>query len=320
MAVAWTVVLLCSSVLAAYTDEFLQAFNNLGLDQWTGIEMDVAWGHVTSQYGLHRPSVTGPIFVYGVCTTLRLTTPGRSQILTHANLSPEQVLSAIAGHFPDLDTVLRQRFPDMLRVGFEILTVHPSSKWLDPTFSPQKEKVVIVYSDEFLRRAASVLLRLSLPLYDEEGAIYVQRRLRLRALVRQLGLSPLCGQDGENCLCFVNGIELANEIDAAVEDAAFIHCWMLPLVTNDEVELVSIEDTASVRSADSRPMIKELALSSLVIRRVGTNSLQQYNQALTPLLLIRFMQKGKGLVSECSNDILLPLRMLRFFLAWRWDT
>ena len=42
------VLLPCYCVLAAYTDEFLQAFNNLGLDQWTGIEMDVAWGHVTS--------------------------------------------------------------------------------------------------------------------------------------------------------------------------------------------------------------------------------------------------------------------------------
>ncbi len=81
MVAAWKVVLLCSCVLAAYTDEFLQAFSNLGLDQWTGIEMDVAWGHVTSQYGLHRPSVTGPIFVYRVCTTLRWTTPPRVQIL-----------------------------------------------------------------------------------------------------------------------------------------------------------------------------------------------------------------------------------------------
>ena len=57
--------------------------------------------------------------------------------------------------FAVLDTVLRQRFPDMLHVGFVILTVHPSSKWLDPTFSPLREKVVIVYSDEFLRRAAA---------------------------------------------------------------------------------------------------------------------------------------------------------------------
>ena len=67
-----------------------------------GIEMDVAWGHVTQQYGLHRPSSTGPIFVYRVCTHLQWTAPPRVQILTHANLSPEQVLSAIAGHFPDL--------------------------------------------------------------------------------------------------------------------------------------------------------------------------------------------------------------------------
>ena len=422
--------LTCYGLLAAFTDEFLQAFRNLGLDQWTGIEMDVAWGHVTSQYGLHRPSITGPIFVYRVCTNLQLTTPPRVQVLTHANLPPEQVLSTIAGHFPDLrdtwadearhvtaidntrghsrdrslmhpcyvlihaedywafnqrphglvelvlgdrdlsfptilpqminapivqavlaplvpgglacvtvnvwhngaalgfhlvkcfdgffvqvtvscgrtlidniltaapivtprihidplvlpdpqllqgttfvpggDTlissrsvvvvhrrdrvyavlnmVLRQRFLDMLHVGFEILTVHPSSKWLDPTFCPQKEKVVIVYTD--LRRDASVLLRLSFPPYDEEGAICIQRRLRLRTLVRQLGLSLLCGHDGENCLCFVNGIELSNELVAAVEDAAFLHCWMLPLVSSEAVELVSIEDSASVRSIE----------------------------------------------------------------------
>ncbi len=102
MVAALKVLLPYYCVLAAFTDEFLQAFNNLGLDQWTGIEMDVAWGHVTSQYGLHRPSITGPIFVYRVCTNLQWTTPPRVQILTHANLSPEQVLSAIAGHFPDL--------------------------------------------------------------------------------------------------------------------------------------------------------------------------------------------------------------------------
>ncbi len=98
----WRFVLLCSRALAAYTEAFLQAFNNLGLDPWTGIEMDVAWGHTTSQYGLHRPTITGPIFIYRVCTSLRSATPSRSQVLTHANLSPEQLLSTIAGQFPDL--------------------------------------------------------------------------------------------------------------------------------------------------------------------------------------------------------------------------
>lgn len=54
----------------------------------------------------------------------------------------------------------------------------------------------------------------------------------------------------ENCLCYVNGMELVNEIETAVEDAAFIHCWMLPEVATDEVELVSIEDSASLRSVE----------------------------------------------------------------------
>ena len=152
-----------------------------------------------------------------------------------------------------LHTLLRQRFPDMLHVGFEILKVHPSSTWLDPTFGPQKEKVVVVYTDEVLRQNAAVLLRLSFPPYEEEGAICTMRRLRLSALVRQLGLSPLFGHDADNCLCFVNGNELTNDIDAAVEDAAFISCWMLPLTTAEEVELVSIADSASVRSLVALP-------------------------------------------------------------------
>ena len=102
MVVWWSLLFLCPPALAAFTEAFLQAFSNLGLDPWTGIEMDVAWGHTTSRYGLHRPSVTGPIFIYRVCTSLRLTTPSRTQVLSHANLSPEQLLGAIAGQFPDL--------------------------------------------------------------------------------------------------------------------------------------------------------------------------------------------------------------------------
>ena len=68
-------VCLCKAVLAAYTDEFLQAFRNLGLDPWAGMEMDVAWGHATLRYGLHRPSIVGPIFVYRVSTFSPVTFP-----------------------------------------------------------------------------------------------------------------------------------------------------------------------------------------------------------------------------------------------------
>ena len=419
-----------TTVWAAYTDEFLQAFRNLGLDPWAGMEMDVAWGYATLRYGLHRPSIAGPIFVYRVCTHSPVAFSLRAQVLTHENLSPDQVLSAIAGQFPDLrhrwaeatwhvatidstrghsrdrslmhpcyvlihaddywafnqrphglvelvlgdtelsfpcilpqminfptvqaflsplvpggldcvtmnvwhngdaldftlvncfdgffvqvtvtccralldnilaaapimvpqlhvdplmlpdpqflqvtahvpggdtlissrsaslvdrrdrvyavlHTLLRQRFPDMLHVGFDIVKVHPSSSWLDPTFLSQKEKAVVVYTDDVLRQNAVVFLRLSFPPYEEEGAIYTLRRLRLCALVSQLGLSSLCGYDGDNCLCYANGIELTNDIEAAVEDAAFISCWMLPLRVAEEVEVVSIADSTSVHS------------------------------------------------------------------------
>ena len=91
-----------SMISAAYTQAFLDAFASLGIEPWAGIEMDVAWGQTTLRFGLHRPSVTGPIFVYRVCTALRHDTPTRMQVLSHADLSPDQLLSAIAGQHPDL--------------------------------------------------------------------------------------------------------------------------------------------------------------------------------------------------------------------------
>ena len=53
-----------SMISVAYTQAFLDAFASLGIEPWAGIEMDVAWGQTTVRFGLHRPSVTGPIFVY----------------------------------------------------------------------------------------------------------------------------------------------------------------------------------------------------------------------------------------------------------------
>ena len=71
---------------AAYTQAFLEAFSSLRIDLWAGIEMDVAWDHTTLPFGLHRPSVTGPIFVYRVCTSLRQDTPTWMQVLSRAGL------------------------------------------------------------------------------------------------------------------------------------------------------------------------------------------------------------------------------------------
>ena len=162
--------------------------------------------------------------------------------------------------FAILDSKLRQWFPDMMYVGFLLLTAHPSSKWMDPVFCPQREKVVVVYSEEVLQGSASVLLRLSLPPHDAEGAIYVRRRLRLRYLIRQLGISPLCGDDGDDCLCYVNGLELTNEREMAVDDAAFIHCWGLPVEDPEEAELVTIENSTSQHSLDVHMPVQDGAV------------------------------------------------------------
>ena len=440
----WYLVTTTSMISAVYTQAFLDAFASLEIEPWAGIEMDVAWGQTTLRFGLHRPSVTGPIFVYRVCTALRQDTPTRMQVLSHADLSPDQLLSAIAGQHPDLrdtwadggwqlcaidatrghsrdrslmhpcyiliqvddywvfnhrphgllelvlgsldlsfpcvlpqminfpvlqaflspllpqglsclslqmwhngaavdyqlvscfngffiqiivevnnilmenirlaapliiphlhidqmvltdpqllqvtafvpggdtlissrsltmtekrnrvftilDSVLRQRFADMRNVGFLLLTAHPSSKWMDPAFSPQKEKVVVVYSDDVLQGSASVLLRLSLPPHDAEGAIYVRRRLRLRYLIRQLGISLLCGDAGAECLCYVNGMELSNDREMAVDDAAFIHCWGLPAADSEEADLITIGDSISQHSVDVHMPVSEFALTS----------------------------------------------------------
>ena len=99
--------------------------------------------------------------------------PGGDTLISSRSLTRTEKRNRV---FTILDSVLRQRFVDMRNVGFLLLTAHPSSKWMDPAFSPQKEKVVVVYSDDVLQGSASVLLRLSLPPHDAEGAIYVRRR------------------------------------------------------------------------------------------------------------------------------------------------
>ena len=118
----------------------------------------------------------------------------------------------------------------------------------------------MVYSDEVLQGSASVLLRLSLPPHDAEGAIYVRRRLRLRYLIRQLGISLLCGAVGDKCLCYVNGMELSNDREMAVDDAAFIHCWGLPVADSEEADLITIGDSTSQHSVDVHMPVSELAI------------------------------------------------------------
>ena len=91
---------------------------------------------------------------------------------------------------------LRRRFVDLLLVGFQLVPVHQASSWNEPVLTTGKEKMVLVYEEATLQVEAVVLLRLHLPPFFGEGAIYCPRRLRKRDLVVQLGLQIPCAENG----------------------------------------------------------------------------------------------------------------------------
>ena len=67
--------------------------------------------------------------------------------------------------------------------------------------------MVLIYEDVVLQLDAVVFLRLHLPPFYGEGAIYCPRRLRKKDLVAQLGLQIPCHRTGSECVCYVNSIE-----------------------------------------------------------------------------------------------------------------
>ena len=114
---------------------------------------------------------------------------------------------------------LRRRFGDLRLVGFRVVPVHPAVSWNAPILT-----TILVYEDGALQLDAVVLLRLHLPPFFGEGAIYCPRRLRKRDLVAQLGLEIPCTVNGSACMCYVNSVELTNVVESEVEDGDFIWC------------------------------------------------------------------------------------------------
>ena len=91
---------------------------------------------------------------------------------------------------------LRSRFSDLREVGFRVIPVHPAVTWNAPILPLNKEKMVLIYEDVVLQLDAVVLLKLHLPPFYGEGAIYCPRRLRKKDLVTQLGLQIPCHRTG----------------------------------------------------------------------------------------------------------------------------
>lgn len=407
---------------AMYTEAFLQAFNSLGLMQWEGIELDIAWGHVTSLLGLPRPSVDGPIFVYRAPCQSGVRAPSRARVMTTITSGPDPILADIVAHFEDLadpgrsepwrllplDTTrgrsrnremhypcyilvdfgafryfglrphgllevilgqteisfptvlpmavnvvilgdflapllhtglpglrwrawlngdllgfplvpcqegfflqvqvwggatlmqnmvvaapllvgllhldmdvlpdasfarvttyipggntlmssrvltvttvrtgmelflhseLRRRFIDLRLVNFRVIPVHPAATWNEPVLVSGREKMVLVYEEEMLQLDAAAFLRLHLPPFFGEGAIYCPRRLRKKDLIDQLGLLVPCAGNGDDCICYVNSHELSNERASEVDDGDFIWCLHAPPEETQSGEVLSV--------------------------------------------------------------------------------
>jgi len=135
---------------------------------------------------------------------------------------------------------LRSRFGDLRVVGFRVIPVHPVVTWNATFLTLNKEKMVLVYEDVVLQLDAVVYLRLHLPPFYGEGAIYCPCRLRKRELVAQLGLQILCERTGRACMCYVNSVELTNGVEAEVEDGDFIWCFHASPDMGRDIEVLSV--------------------------------------------------------------------------------
>ena len=135
---------------------------------------------------------------------------------------------------------LRSRFGDLRVVGFRVIPVHPVFTWNAPFLTLNKEKMVLVYEDVVLQLDAVVYLRLHLPPFYGEGAIYCPRRLRKRELVAQLGLQIPCERTGRACMCYVNSVELTNGVKAEIEDGDFIWCFHASPDMGRDIEVSSV--------------------------------------------------------------------------------
>lgn len=54
-----------------------------------------------------------------------------------------------------------------------------------------------------------------------------------------------------SALSMVLSLQLTNVREAAVEDAAFVSCWMLPIADSDVIEILSIDDTVSLQAMEA---------------------------------------------------------------------
>ena len=161
---------------------------------------------------------------------------------------------------------LRSRFRDLRGVGFRVIPVHPVVTWNAPILTLNKEKMVLLYDDVVLQLDAVVFLRVHLPPFTGEGAIYCPRRLRKRELVAQLGLQIPCESTGSACMCYVNNVELTNGVETEVEDGDSIWCLRASPDMGREIEILSVASPSDASEEEGvGPAMPEMAVSPRLI-------------------------------------------------------
>ena len=135
---------------------------------------------------------------------------------------------------------LRSRFSDLREVSFRVTPVHPVVTWHAPVLPLNKEKMILIYEDVVLQLDAVVVLRLHLPPYCGEGAIYCPRRLRKRDMIAQLGIHMSSESTGWDCMCYVNSVELTNGADMTIEDGDVLWCFRASPDMGHEIEVLSV--------------------------------------------------------------------------------
>ena len=135
---------------------------------------------------------------------------------------------------------LRSRLSDLREVSFRVTSVHPVVTWHAPVLPVNKETMILIYQDVVRQLDAVVVLRLHLPPYCGEGAIYCPCRLRKRDLIGQLGIYISSDSMGWNCMCYVNSVEVTNGVDMDVEDEDVVWCFRVSPDMGHEIEVLSI--------------------------------------------------------------------------------
>ena len=93
--------LLIMVAASSWVDEFIQRYETQGLGLWD--ELDSDWVRRTHEYGIHRPTQDGRIFVYRAFDLWSHTGPFyRATVVVHQMMLPDQILWRIALHWPDL--------------------------------------------------------------------------------------------------------------------------------------------------------------------------------------------------------------------------